>query len=126
MIATFVLKILLCLCFNWDYLFNAEVYKPKAESTYDENIVVKIISQDTPTILSVSFTVNNADTVGLEYLNDFKVSTVFWVDLIRKNFKNVKSLIYFYFYFIFNALAKTNHAKWPDYRVCFYHGDIDG
>lgn len=87
------------------------MYKPKAESTYDENIVVKIISQDTPTILSVSFTVNNADTVGLEYLNDFKVSTVFWVDLIRKIFKNAKSLIYFYFYFIFNALAKTNHAK---------------
>lgn len=43
------------------------------EPTYDENVVVKIISQDTPTILRVSFTVNRADTVGLEYLTDYKV-----------------------------------------------------
>lgn len=43
------------------------------EPTYDENVVVKIISQDTPTILRVSFTVNRADAVGLEYLTDYKV-----------------------------------------------------
>lgn len=54
-------------------IFCTGVYKPKKEPTYDENVVVKIISQDTPTILRVSFTVNRADTVGLEYLTDYKV-----------------------------------------------------
>lgn len=55
------------------FWIHPDVYKPAQELTYDENVVVKIVSQDTPTILKVTFVIDGADTVGLEYLTDFKV-----------------------------------------------------